>query len=235
MRKMIVVLAMLLLTGCKVRTDIKLDTIIDIPQNPVIVATEPATDSTEPESTEAPTEKKKTESTKKEDTANKKTDTTKKPSTEKKETEPVTEAPTQPPTEPPTQYDPKAYVSNALDWAVADLVNEQRIQADLEPLTFDEDLAVLAAVRALEVTQKWSHTRPNGTDGLTVLETYGSSWECAGETFYYGPAQPEHVLEKWLMANGEQGIIFLESAAVVGIANITTPDGLTYVAALMTG
>ena len=242
MKKLILVLSLLLLSGCKTQQNIKLDTIVDIPLNPVILETVPLTEpeteaATQP--TEAPTEKKQTETTKKQNNSKKDSGNkaqaaaTEKPTA--KPTEPPTQAPTQPPTEPPAPFVPEQYVSDGLDREVAALVNEQRMLAGLKPLDFEEELSVLAAVRALEVTQKWSHTRPDGSDGLTVLETYATPYETAAETFYYGTDRAEHIVEKWLMSNSSQESIFLETVSSIGIAHVTTPDGLTYVAAIVVG
>ena len=238
MKKLILVLSLLLLSGCKTQQNIKLDTIVDIPLNPVILETVPVTEpeteaATQP--TEAPTEKKQTEPTQKPNSSNKDSGSGKKPAATQPPTEPPTQAPTQPPTEPPAPFVPEQYVSDGLDREVAALVNEQRMLAGLKPLDFAEELSVLAAVRALEVTQKWSHTRPDGSDGLTVLETYGIPYETAAETFYYGTDRAEHIVEKWLMSNSSQESIFLETVSSIGIAHVTTPDGLTYVAAIVVG
>lgn len=116
----------LMLAGCKVQQEIKLDTIVDIPLNPTEEATETLTeaqpttdtvpDETIPQETDSPTEAtqaaEKTTSSKTSTggsstkTTTKKSGSTTKATGSTKATVPSTaptEAPTAPPTEPPTQ------------------------------------------------------------------------------------------------------------------------------------
>ena len=51
---------------------------------------------------------------------------------------------------------------------VLELVNIERENAGLEPLELDEDLVRLANIRAEEIVENFSHTRPNGTSCFTV-------------------------------------------------------------------
>ena len=138
MKKLIpVILALLLLAGCKIDTEIRADTIVDIPLDPTEATTEqiteaaqPSTEPTTEETTEDPTEtptdpptEKATEkpksssnksSSKKsssKNSSNKKKDQNTKatdPTKSTKPTEPPTEAPTEVPTEAPTEVPTEA-------------------------------------------------------------------------------------------------------------------------------
>ena len=163
------------------------------------------------------------------------------PTTKPKPTEPTTQPSTTPPTEmvtepstePPAPYDPAVYVPDGLDRQVAELVNGHRQMAGLESLAFDEDLCMLAAIRALEITNIWSHTRPNGEDWVTVLGEHGYEFAC--EKLYYGLSDGNGVVERWMLAEGTQPGLLGENAKAIGVAHINTADGLTYVAAIIVG
>lgn len=132
MRKLLpILLALLLLAGCKVDADIRPDTIVDIPLEPTQPVTEAHTEATEPateepteppteEPTEIPTEaptrapakksssgsssrKSTGSSSKKNSGSSSKKNNTSKKETTPKATEAPTQAPTEAPTEPPTE------------------------------------------------------------------------------------------------------------------------------------
>ena len=48
-------------------------------------------------------------------------------------------------------------------------INELRATHDLPALNVDTDLVSYAQIRANEITEKFSHTRPNGTEGLDII------------------------------------------------------------------
>ena len=235
--KKVVLLAMLLLTltGCKTRTGIKLDAIVDIPLNPTEAAVETTEPSTAPveettEATEAPTEQK---TTTKKNNSNKKDTASKQEATQPPTvaaTEPSTEAVTEPPT-----YNPSGYSPSGRDRDVAAAVNAQRTAAGLGELTLDSGLCAIASVRAWEASRLWSNSRPDGSNGITVLKEYGYSYSVAGENLYYGGAGGEGIVSKWMASDSRKANLLMESATAIGVGSYTTPDGVTYVAALITG
>lgn len=260
MRKIwIVLLLALILTGCKVRQEIKLDTIVDIPLHPTEetaqettpTETEAPTEETIP--TEAPTEKPQgSSSTGQTSSGGKKSSkgSGSKKETDPPETEPVTtpptERPTEAPTEPPTQapteaptqpqaYDPSGYAPNSLDRGVADAVNAYRQEAGLPPLTLDTRLCAIASVRAREASRVWSQNRPDGSAGITVLNEYGYGYSCAAQNLYFGTGSAASIVDKWMSADVRKANILMESATTIGVGNYTAEDGLTYVAALIVG
>lgn len=48
-------------------------------------------------------------------------------------------------------------------------LNELRATHDLPALNVDTDLVSYAQIRANEITKKFSHTRPDGTEGLDII------------------------------------------------------------------
>lgn len=259
MKKVFLILLMVLvLTGCKIQTDVKLDTIVDIPLHPTeesmtTEATEPTTEDTVP--AECPTEKAQSGTSAQKPSSGKKpsggsTKETKPKETKPKETkptavpttEPVTEvltaALTEPPTEAPTQpkpYDPSGYTPGSRDRSVADAVNAQRTAAGLTPLTLDTRLCAIASVRAREVSRVWSQDRPDGSGWITVLDEYGYGYACAAQNLYFGTGSAESIVDKWMNAKVQKSNVLMESASVIGVGSYTADDGLTYVAAIIAG
>lgn len=239
----------LTLAGCKTMADIKPDTIVDIPLRPTAAATEASTETEpEPTETEPPETEPPTEAVTEKSGSNASGGTSsggKKPGkgdsgskTPTQVTQPPTDPPTEPPTEAPTEppsYDPGGYTPGSLDRAVAEAVNAQRQEAGLEPLTFDSRLCAIASVRAWELTMEWSHRRPDGSDGLTVLNQYGYDHSWAAENLYNGAGSGEKIVARWMSAASTADNILSESATVIGVGSYTTAEGLTCVAAIFAG
>lgn len=267
MKKILFIICLaLILAGCKTITEIKPDTIVDIPLHPTEAVTEEATRmttapvETEPRPTgtvpptekvtEAPTEKPANGKPAGNGSGGGKTpgkgNTGSKPAATEPPTQPPTIPPTEPPTaaptEPPTEaptappaYDPAGYSPSGLDRAVADAVNARRLDAGLAELTFDARLCAIASVRAWELAENWSHTRPDGSDGLTVLSQYGYGYGWAAENLHHGSGGGEKIVERWMRSKGTTRNVLSESAAVIGVGSYTAPDGRTYVAAIFVG
>ena len=254
MKKIIpILLAILLLAGCKIETDIRPDTIVDIPLDPTEEVTEPVTEEVTEAPTEAPTEspteaptEPPTEKATEKPKSSSKGTSSKKPSSgssSKKETATkATEAtnPTEPPTEPPTEAPTKApskptgsYSATKLDKAIIAAVNEARAEAGLSELATSKKLTNAAAQRAFELSTHWSHTRPNGSDFATVLKEFGISGSSPAECLYYdaGSFSADDVIELWISTNNT---IFSEQSDTFGVASYTE-DGVTYICALFIG
>ena len=73
------------------------------------------------------------------------------------------------------------------------LVNEKRTANGLTALSWSNDLGQTALVRAQECQQKFSHTRPDGTDWWTV-----NSDIMYGENLAKGYSSAAEVVEAWM-------------------------------------
>lgn len=258
MKKIVLILCVVLaLAGCKVQTDLKLDTIVDIPLHPTeeraeesaAAETEAATAEYLP--TEGPTEKTQTGNAAQKPAGGKKPSGGSTKETKPKETkpaatepapqppsEPPTEMTTQPPTEEPTQprpYDPSGYTPCSRDRGVADAVNTQRTAAGLEPLSLDTRLCAIASVRAREASRVWSQSRPDGSGWITVLDEYGYRYAVAAQNLYFGTGSAASIVSKWMSAEAQKNNLLMEGTSVIGVGSYTADDGLTYVAAIMAG
>ena len=95
------------------------------------------------------------------------------------------------------QVDTSTYAADAAE--IVRLTNEYREEKGLAPLEHLPAVDALAALRAMEAEENWSHTRPDGTGFETVFSQYGFSYRGYGENLFSVNARfsPEEVLEAW--------------------------------------
>ena len=236
------------------------NTVIYIPADPTTKETEtiaPVTTDTvavEPSETEttaesAPETTKATTPKKTSASSGKKTEPTTVPATEvttAPTTEPVTEATTVPtaeaetmPSETPAEtkppvYDISGYTVGGLEMAMMDEINGYRAVEGLRELGKDTRLCAIASARAYEVSQSWSHTRPNGTSYTTVFGDYGFSCGASAENLLYtsGGEDAAALVARWMSADGNRSALMNSGFCTVGIG-IYCADGFTYIACLV--
>lgn len=82
---------------------------------------------------------------------------------------------------------------------VLNIVNAYRAEGGLKPLTLNEELTVIACVRAEEIA--WSgnhnHVRPNFKSCFSLMTENGFSKGTAGENLGWGYNEPQEVCEAW--------------------------------------
>lgn len=96
--------------------------------------------------------------------------------------------------------------------AVVEEINMERSARGLGTLRVDAQLTAAARVRALEIAEKFSHTRPDGTRWKTVLDTAGA------ENIARGQKTPDKVVAAWMTSDGHRRNILRESYTSVGVA-----------------
>ena len=117
---------------------------------------------------------------------------------------------------------------------VAELVNEERAKAGLQPLTLKEDITNAAQVRAVETEKSFSHTRPDGRHFATALTEAGVSYRGAGENIAWGQKTPEQVMEGWMNSAGHRANILNEKYTSIGIGYYSSANGTNYWTQLFT-
>lgn len=65
---------------------------------------------------------------------------------------------------------------------VIELVNQERTSRGLQPLLKHDRLMVAAAARAKELSQRYSHTRPNGSECFTICGTWALTMAMPAKT-----------------------------------------------------
>lgn len=111
--------------------------------------------------------------------------------------------------------------------AVLAEVNAARVQNGLSALTLDANMNRAAAVRAAELAQSFSHTRPNGSRGLTALNEAGVSYRTAGENIASGQQSAQAVVSAWMNSSGHRANILSASFGRMGVGQATI-GGRTY-------
>lgn len=66
-----------------------------------------------------------------------------------------------------------------------ELVNEERTSKGLNPLTYDKHLDEIAQIRSKEVTELFSHTRPNGESFSSIIDLDKYPYMLTGENISY--------------------------------------------------
>ena len=151
-------------------------------------------------------------------------------------TQPPTNPPTQPPTQPPTEpdvYDIGSHSIGSLEWALLAELNTRRTAEGLPELPMDRTLCALAAIRAYELTQNLSHSRPDGRDWSSVLSDYSQAGQPLGENLLHGTDDyiAGAMTEVWMGSPSHRNLILHSDARLVGIG-VWAQYGQIFVAVL---
>lgn len=150
---------------------------------------------------------------------------------------PAPEAPETPTPEAPETPDNESSEDNsALSYAeqVVKLVNEERAKAGLPALTIDADITAAANVRAQEIKQQFSHTRPNGSSFSTALKEQGVTFRGSGENIAWGQKTPEQVMNGWMNSDGHRANILNENFKNIGVGYYQDENGVNHWVQLFT-
>ena len=90
-------------------------------------------------------------------------------------------------------------------------VNQERAEYGLPLLKVDQELSRAAYIRALEITDVFSHTRPDGSKWSSV------SAKAKGENIAMGYGYPDKVMAAWLTSSGHRRNILKGSYGSIGV------------------
>ena len=90
--------------------------------------------------------------------------------------------------------------------------NAERAKYGLKALTVDADLTAAAQIRAWEIAQVFSHTRPDGSSCFTV------SNKAYGENIARGYTYAAKVMAAWMSSEGHRANILRASYGSIGVA-----------------
>ena len=128
------------------------------------------------------------------------------------------------PTPAPTPAPAPTYQSFISE--VVRLVNVERSYAGLSPLKESTTLDQVAAVRAGEIVNYFSHTRPDGSDFSDLMDKYGIPWRRCGENIAWGQTTPAEVVEDWMNSPGHRANILTSGFHQIGVG--VAPNGSGY-------
>ena len=89
------------------------------------------------------------------------------------------------------------------------LANEERVKAGLPEVERREDVSPVTATRAQELSEFFSHTRPNGEGYMSLMDEYGIQYRWAGENGAKVPATsgPSGMMNGWMNSEGHRNNI----------------------------
>ena len=123
----------------------------------------------------------------------------------------------------PEWVDLDAYAQKVLT-----LTNARREAAGLNPLSVDPVLTEMAMLRARELEESYSHTRPSGENCKTVFGEFETDLRFWGENAAKGNRTPEAVVEAWMGSQGHQENLLREDAEYLGVGVWQDEDGILY-------
>ena len=100
-------------------------------------------------------------------------------------------------------------------------VNAERTRAGLMSLRVSAELSRAARVRAVEITRKFSHTRPDGSAWRTI------SSAAYGENIAVGQRTADKVMAAWLTSSGHRANLLRASYGSIGVCAVIS-GGVTY-------
>ena len=118
--------------------------------------------------------------------------------------------------------DPIAMASEVLR-----LTNIERAKEGVQPLKYNKTLQGAAMIRAKEISVKFSHTRPNGTDSSTAGIDVGAS-VISGENIAMGYGSPEDVVDGWMNSSGHRAALLKPDFSYMGVGFYESANGMYY-------
>lgn len=108
------------------------------------------------------------------------------------------------------------------------LINLERTAAGLSELSADPTLSTFAQTRATELSQNFSHTRPDGTKCFTVFDSAQTDLTPTGENIAFGQETPESVVRAWMNSQGHKDNILSKDASFLGVGVYRTDNEIFY-------
>ena len=100
---------------------------------------------------------------------------------------------------------------NSYAYSVIEETNLERARYGLGALRVDPELMAAARVRAGEIAQKFSHTRPDGTKWRTVSDA------AYGENIARGHNNPDRVMAAWMSSSGHRQNVLKAGYGSIGV------------------
>lgn len=116
--------------------------------------------------------------------------------------------------------DCKKYGTNN-EWSVIELVNKERMDNGLQPLSVTEKMQQAVHIRRQEVKSYFSHTRPDGTSCFTVFGEVGVNAYGAGENIAQGYNTPSSVMKGWMNSSGHRANILTAHFSHMGAGEVS--------------
>ena len=111
---------------------------------------------------------------------------------------------------------------------VFNLTNVERANAGLPLFARRTSLTRAAELRAREIIQSFSHTRPDGRSCFTAFDESNVYYRFAGENLAMGQRSPAEVVNGWMDSPGHRENILNENYGHLGIGIVMDSDGVLH-------
>lgn len=104
-------------------------------------------------------------------------------------------------------------------------LNKEREAEGLAPFELDEKMCQAAEIRASEIVDNFSHTRPDGSEYNTTFEEVGFKRRWCAENIAGGKADAEATVQQWMKSTmGHREIILTPEYTHIGTAVVYAPN-----------
>ena len=112
----------------------------------------------------------------------------------------------------------------AFESEVIRLVNEQRTQNGLKPLTANWELSRVARYKSQDMVDNryFSHTSPTYGTPFQMMKAFGLRFRTAGENIAYGQRTPQAVVNAWMNSSGHRANILNASYTQIGVGYVSS-------------
>lgn len=107
---------------------------------------------------------------------------------------------------------------------IVELVNEERAKDGVAPVTLNETLTDAAMLRAEEITEQFSHTRPDNTSCFTVLKDYNIGYYACAENIAAGNSTADATMNQWVNSSGHYKNLMNATYTEIGVGVVYAPD-----------
>ena len=111
---------------------------------------------------------------------------------------------------------------DAYEREVVRLVNIERTNRGLQPLTYDWQLARVARYKSQDMKQQgyFSHTSPVYGSPFQMMKNFGITYRSAGENIARGYTTPQAVVTGWMNSSGHRANILNANFTHIGVGYI---------------
>ena len=153
---------------------------------------------------------------------------------------PADETPVEDTTEAPKTETPEVVntvatpekTDDEIAYEILEYVNAERAKYGYQQLVMDDKIKALSDIRAKEISEKYSHTRPDGRKWSTTYNDAGiKMYGIRAENLAWGYQDAEGFYNAWYNSSGHYANFILVQAKYVGISIYTDPEtGYKYAA-----
>lgn len=108
--------------------------------------------------------------------------------------------------------------TGSYEYSVMTYINNYRKKSRLVRFTWDKKLYRATKVRAVEITKKFSHTRPNRTSGARYLLRYVKKGRSAGECLGKGFDEPSKLAAAFMKSPSHKRILMMKKGRTCAVS-----------------